>query len=78
MIVPLHKGKGERTECGNYKDDSLLSMVGKIYTGILVDRFRKVTKSLIVDEQRGFRAGRGGVGRWLVEGGMQVLLGLWC
>ena len=28
VIVPLYKGKGERTEC--------LSVVGKIYAGILV------------------------------------------
>ena len=34
-------------------------MVGKIYAGILVDRVRKVTRSLIDDEQGGFKAGRG-------------------
>ena len=37
VIVPLYKGKGERIECKNYRDISLLSMVGKIYAGILVD-----------------------------------------
>ena len=37
VIVPLDKGKGERTECKNYKDISLLSMVRKMYAGILVD-----------------------------------------
>ena len=31
----------------------------KIYKGILVDRDRKVTETLIDDEQGGFRAGRG-------------------
>ena len=31
VIVPLHKGKGERTECRNYRDISLLSLFGKIY-----------------------------------------------
>ena len=34
-------------------------MVGKIYSGILADRVRKVTGGLIDDEQRVFRAGRG-------------------
>ena len=34
VIVPLYKGKGERTECKNYRGISLLSMVGKIYAGI--------------------------------------------
>ena len=38
VIVPLYKGKGKRTECGNYRGISLLSVVGKIYAGILVDR----------------------------------------
>ena len=43
VIVPLYKGKEERTECKNYRDIRLLSMVKKIYAGILVDRFRRVT-----------------------------------
>ena len=33
-IVPLHKGKGERTECKNCRGISVLSVVGKIYIGI--------------------------------------------
>ena len=59
MIVPFYKGKGEGTECNNYRGISLLSVVGKIYIGILVDRIRKVTEGFIGDEQGGFRAGRG-------------------
>ena len=58
VIVPLYKGKGERTECKNYRYISLLSMVGKIYAGILVDRVCRMTGSLIDDEQVGFRGGR--------------------
>ena len=58
VIVPLYNGKGEKTECSKYRDISLLSVVGKIYTGILVDRVRKMTEGLIDDEQRGVRAGR--------------------
>ena len=42
MIVPLSKGKGERTECKSYIGISLLSVVGKIYVGILVDRICRV------------------------------------
>ena len=49
----------ERTECKNYRGISLLSFVGKIYTGILVERVRRVTEDLNNDEQRGFRSGRG-------------------
>ena len=44
VIIPLHKGKGERTECKNYRGINLLSVVGKIYAGILVDRFRRVCR----------------------------------
>ena len=59
MIVPLYKVKGEKSECKNYRGISLLSMVEKIYAGILVDRVHRVTGDLIDDEQGGFRAGRG-------------------
>ena len=38
MIVPLYKDKGERTECKNYRAISLVTVVGKIYAEILVDR----------------------------------------
>ena len=50
----MYKGEGERTECRNY---SLLSVVGKIYAGILVDRVHRVTEGLIEDEQGSFRSG---------------------
>ena len=59
VIVPLYKRKGEKTECKIFRGISLLSVVEKIYAGILVDRVRRVTGGLIDDEQRGFRAGRG-------------------
>ena len=59
VFVPLYKGKGERTEYNNYKGITLLSVVGKIYAGILVDRGRKVTGAFIDDEQGGFRSGSG-------------------
>ena len=59
MIVPLCTGKRRRTECGNYKDISLLSVIGKIYARVLVDRVREVTKCFINDEQGRVRAGRG-------------------
>ena len=37
----------------------MLSVVGKIYAGILVDRVRRLIGGLIDDEQVGFRPGRG-------------------
>ena len=59
VIFPLYKGKGERTECINYRGVSLLSVVGNIYAGILINRVRKVTQGLIDDKQGGFRTGMG-------------------
>ena len=37
VIIPLYKNKGERNECMNYRGISLLSVVGKIYAGILIN-----------------------------------------
>ena len=51
MIIPLYKGKRERTECINCRGTSLLSVVEEIYTGILLGGVRKVTEGLIDDEQ---------------------------
>ena len=57
VIAPVYKGKGEKSECKNYRDISLLCVVRKIYAGILMDRVRRVTWGLIDDEQGGFGAG---------------------
>ena len=59
MIVPLYNGKGERNESKNYRGISLLRVVGKIYTGIIKDRVRRVTDGLFDYEHGGFREGRG-------------------
>ena len=59
MIVPVYKVKGERTECKNYRGVCLITVIGKIYVEILVDRIRRVTGGLTDDEQGGFRAGKG-------------------
>ena len=40
VIIPLYKGKRERTECSNYRGISLLSVVEKIYARTLVDRVK--------------------------------------
>ena len=49
VIVPLYKGKGEISECKNYRDIGLLSVAGKIYKRTLVIRVRRVTGGLIDD-----------------------------
>ena len=47
-----------RNECKNYRGTSLLSVVGKRYAGIQVDRVREVTEGLIDDMQGEFRTRR--------------------
>ena len=49
MVVTLYKGEGERTECKSYRCIRFLSVVGKIYAGILVDRVRRVIWDLSYD-----------------------------
>ena len=56
VIVSLYKGKGERTECKNYRGITLLSLIGKIYA-ILMETVHRETEGVIDDEQRGFRSG---------------------
>ena len=36
VIVQLYKDKGERNKCKNYRGISMLSLVGKIFAGIIV------------------------------------------
>lgn len=58
-IVPLYKGKGDKSVCGNSRGISLLSVVGKLYGRILIKRIRSATDEAIGEEQCGFRNGRG-------------------
>jgi hypothetical protein len=62
VIVPLFKMKGERDDCGNYRGISLLSIVGKVFCRVLNARLMLfVEENELVDEQGGFRPGRGTV-----------------
>ena len=60
-IVPLYKGKGDKYECGSYRGISLLSVVGKLYGRVLINRISSETECAIGEEQCGFRRGRGWV-----------------
>ena len=59
IIIPIYKGKGDRWECNSHRGISLLSIVGKVYGRIVIDRVRGITEQLISEEQGGFREGRG-------------------
>ena len=58
-IVPLYKRKGDKCECSNSRGISLLSVVGKLFGGVLIKRVRAGTECAIGEEQCGFRQGRG-------------------
>ena len=58
-IVPLYKEKGNKCECSNSRNISLLSVVGKLYGKVLITRVRVGTECTIGEEQCWFRQGRG-------------------
>ena len=58
-MVPLYKGKGDVHDCSNFRGVSLLSVVGKVYSRVLINRIRDKTENMIAEVQGGFRRGRG-------------------
>ena len=57
-IVTLYKNKGDRSDCNNYMGISLLSIVGKVFTRILLTRLQTLAARIYPASQCGFRAGR--------------------
>jgi hypothetical protein len=58
-VIPIYKGKGDKSECGNYRGIILLSVVGKVYGSVLIEEVKRITDEKIGEEQGGFRKGRG-------------------
>ncbi len=58
-MAPLYKGKGDKQECSNFRGISLLSVVGKLYGRMLINRIWRGTEKCVRDEEGGFRQGRG-------------------
>ncbi|KAK0156417.1 Craniofacial development protein 2 [Merluccius polli] len=59
VVVPLFK-KGDR-RVSNYRGITLLSLPGKVYSGVLERRVRRIVEPRIQEEQCGFHPGRGTV-----------------
>ncbi|XP_054621698.1 uncharacterized protein vopp1b isoform X1 [Dunckerocampus dactyliophorus] len=74
VVVPLFK-KGDRRVCSNYRGITLLSLPGKVYSGVLQRRIRRIVESRIQEEQCGFHPGRGTVDQLYTLS--RVLEGAW-
>jgi exonuclease III len=58
LIVALYKNKGSKADCGNYRGISLLSIAGKIFARIILNRLITVAEANLPEAQCGFRPGR--------------------
>ena len=72
IIVPIHK-KGCRADCGNYRGIYSLTVVGKIYVRSASDRLRVIMDSAVMDEQGGFKVGKGGVDHFALRQVVKVI-----
>ena len=46
-------------DCTNYRGISLMSIIGKVFARVLNERVKVLMVDKVMDEQGGFRAGRG-------------------
>lgn len=58
LIVALYKNKGSKSDCGNYRGISLLSIAGKIFARVILNRLITVSEVNLPEAQCGFRPGR--------------------
>ncbi|XP_019625432.1 PREDICTED: uncharacterized protein LOC109470795 [Branchiostoma belcheri] len=57
-IITLYKNKGDRSDCNNYRRISLLSIVGKAFARVVLNRLQKLAERVYPEAQCGFRAKR--------------------
>jgi hypothetical protein len=53
-IVTLYKNKGDRSDCNNYRDISLLSIVGKLFARVALKRVQVLADRVYPESQCGF------------------------
>ena len=58
VVIIIFK-KGNRNACGNHRGISLLSIAGKIFARILLNRLQVVAEEILPESQCGFRQARG-------------------
>jgi len=57
ITVPIYK-KGDETDCSNYRGITLLPIMYKILSNILLSRLTPCAEEITEDHQRGFRRSR--------------------
>ena len=57
-IVTLYKNKGDRSDCNNYRGISLLSVVGKVFARVALQRLQQVVEGVYPESQCDFRVQR--------------------
>jgi len=65
LVVPIWKGKGNARECSNYRGVTLLSVPGKVFARVLLNRIRQQLLDHQRPEQSGFTPKRSTVDRIL-------------
>ena len=56
ITIPFKKG--DRSQCGNYRVISLLSVVGKVFADILLQRLKRIADKVYPQSQSGYRENR--------------------
>ena len=54
-IITIYKGKGDRSDCGNYRGISLLAAACKIFARIMNNRLKPLAEKIHPETQAGFR-----------------------
>ena len=60
IVTPVHK-KGNKTDPSNYRAISLLSIPGKVFSHILLQRIKQKSEKFTKENQYGFRPNKGTV-----------------
>ena len=58
LIVSLYKKKGSKSDCGSYRGISLLSVAGKIFARVILNRLITVSEQTLQEAQCAFRPDR--------------------
>ncbi len=57
-IITLYKNKGDRCDCNNFRGISLLSIVGKVFARVVLNRLQVLAERVYPEVQCGFRSQR--------------------